>query len=675
MEPIRFSAKKSKPEPFGQSPIGTTKSGQEVAAWVSATPYVLIWLPVAVAVFYLKYVMMATAGFLIASRHFGRSVVADLSPLEKLSFFRSDLLYCFLLVPLALLILARILPRSWRTPIIATLCVACLLAIYADVMAFHAVGRLLSSRLLVAAFLWGLADRQSIAAYIHPGSLVRVGTLIASLVVVSWWSIRQSAAIQKNSSMERRWRRALVIGLLGSIAIVAILWLPGVPSTSYHESILLESVKTLMGMETEAVNRKEFIALGPGQLVAQYRELTHAPPPAKDPRYWGKAAGSDVIVVVLETGPAASLDIAGNLDDMPVLQRLRQRSFVAIRHYSTYPYTSRAHFSLFSSWYPSNLTMSFEQQYPHLVVPGIMRLLSATGYETANYSPYASTQEPDEQMYQAVGFRRQLVARPKASSADLPANRLAAWNVMRSHDSEALILLKKDVGDWIVRGQRFAVAFLPLEGHGPWPDVNPDKHLTSIVERGRAIIAMQDSFLGELVTLLENHQRLERTIIVVTADHGVRTHVEDPSFQGGMIDDYSFHVPLLIYAPQALHSTERVSWLTSHIDIQPTVLDLLGIEQGRDFEQGSPIWDPRLAQRTTFFFANHFLGADGYYSDGEFFMRSPLSDSVYQNDRLHFTASDMVTTASASDQRVTDTMRRMVGLQQRWIRVLGQPQP
>ncbi len=674
MAPLRFGVKKSKPEAFGRSPIRTTKSGQEVVAWVSAAPCVLIWLPVAAAVLFLKYVIMSTGGLLIAARHFGRSA-PDLSLLEKLSFFRGDALFCFLLMPLGLLILARILPRAWRAPTIAFLCVTCLLLIYADVMSFYAVGRLLSSRLLLAALLWGLTDRQSISAYIHPGGLMRVGILLAFIAAASWWSIRQSATIEKNPSKERLWRRALAIGFLGSIAIVAILWLPGVPRTSYHQSILLESVKTLVGIDAEVVDRKEFIGLGPRQLVAQYRELTHAPPPEEDPRYWGKAAGFDVLLVVLETGPAASLDIAGNLDDMPVLRRLRQESFVAVRHYSTYPYTSRAHFSLFSSWYPSNLPISFEQQYPNLVVPGIMRILSAAGYETANYSPYFGRHEPDDQMYQALGFQRQLVAHPETSHADLPKSPLAVWALARSCDSDALILLKKDLEDWMIHGQPFAVGFFPQEGHGPWPDVSPDGHLQGVVERGRAIMAMQDSFLGELVTLLENHHRLERTLIVVTADHGIRTRVEDPSLQGGMIDDYSFHVPLLIYAPKVLHSTERVSWLTSHIDIQPTVLDLLGIEQGRDFEQGSPIWDLRLAQRTTFFFANHYLGADGYYSDGEFFMRSPVSDSVYQNDHLHFTIKDMVTTASPANQRVTDTIRRMVALQQQWVRVLGHQQP
>jgi phosphoglycerol transferase MdoB-like AlkP superfamily enzyme len=655
--------------------LGTKDAVQKtrgLAPWVSAAPSVLIWLPAALAVLYLKYALMMGGGFKIATRHLGIFDNTDLSLGDKVSFFRGDVLVCCFVVPLALLVLARLLPRVWRSLTIAVLCVACILLAYLNTLSVYSVGRLLSGSLLLSSFHWGLADTWSIWKYLRPGGLMRLGALLLFLILTSWWSTRQSNAIEKSPSLERLWRQILVVGLAGSIVITAIPWIPLVPSTTYHESILIESIRTLLGIGTEPTGTSEFSTLGASQLLAQYREWTHAPSPEKDPRYWGKAAGSDVIVVILETGPAAILDITGDLDDMPVLRRLRERSFVASRHYSTYPYTSRAHFSIFSSWYPSNRTVDFILRYPDLVVPGVMRILAAAGYETVAYMPHPAWSEPDQEMYQALGFQRQVVAHPITSDNVFRVNRLAAWTLMRSFDSDTLSLIEKDMEDWLGRDHRFAVAFVPQQGHGPWPDVSADEHLTSIAARGRAIMAMQDAYLGELVELLEKHHRLERTIIVVTADHGIRTRVEDPSLQGGMIDDYSFHVPLLIYAPQVLQSAQNVAWITSHIDIQPTVLDLLGIGRGRDFEQGSAIWDSRLAQRTTFFFANHYLGADGYYSDGQFFMWSSVSDSVYQNDRLHFATSQMVAGGTPTYHRVTETIGRMAALQQRWVAVLGQ---
>jgi arylsulfatase A-like enzyme len=251
----------------------------------------------------------------------------------------------------------------------------------------------------------------------------------------------------------------------------------------------------------------------------------------------------------------------------------------------------------------------------------------------------------------------------------IPENFEEKWSL----DINALNLLTQDVDRWETQGQRFAVAFLPECGHFPLPALSGGSQRDTVAQRGRAVMARQDAFLGQIVRLLEAHHRLDQTLIVVTSDHGVRLSIEDPSLPIGMTDEYSFHVPLLIYASQALSHTETVPWLTSHIDVAPSLLDLLGIERGRDSEQGSPIWDSRLQERTTFFFGDHYLGADAYYSKGQFFMRNEVFDTVYQNDRLHFAASDAVPPASPRYTEVTATIRRMVALQQTWTATLGQP--
>lgn len=646
---------------------------EEIAAWVSAIPSILIWAPAALAVLYLKYATINKAIVSLAPLPLGMLNDPGLRLWDKVSFFRGDILACLFVVPLVFLALARFLPRKWSSAVIAILCGACILLAYFNTIAIYSVGRLLSSHLILAGFHWGLADPESMKEYLHPGGLGRAGLLVIFVILISCWSSRRLKQVDTNTVRERRWGRILAVVLAVSIVITAVHWVSSAPSVSYHKSILAEMLETFLGLGVEAAGSEEFSNFDANQLAIQYRKLTNAPVPEKDPRYWGKAAGSDVILFVLETGPAASLDIAGNLDDMPVLRQLRGNSFVGSRHYSTYPYTSRAHFSIFSSWYPSNRTVDFTQKYSDLAVPGIMQILPACGYETVIYRPFPDTGEPDHEMYQDLGFQQQRIGEPSPSFSLHAESRLATWTRSRSADSAALSLLKKDMEDWLTRDRRFAVAFVPQEGHGPWPDVSPDQHLTNVAARGRAIMAMQDAYLGDLVELLQKHHRLEQTIIVVTADHGIRTRVEDSSLQAGMVDDYSFHVPLLIYAPQALKSAQAVPWMTSHIDIQPTLLDLLGVEQGRKYEQGSPVWDSRLAERTIFFFANHYLGADGYNSNGQFFMKNQLSDSVYQSERFHFTAGDAVPATSSTYQQVTENIRRMTALQQQWVSVLGRP--
>ena len=53
-------------------------------------------------------------------------------------------------------------------------------------------------------------------------------------------------------------------------------------------------------------------------------------------------------------------------------------------------------------------------------------------------------------------------------------------------------------------------------------------------------------------------------------------------------------MPLRIYAARATADYMSIPWLTSHIDVTPTILDLLGIDRSREFEQGDAIWDPEI---------------------------------------------------------------------------------
>jgi arylsulfatase A-like enzyme len=194
-------------------------------------------------------------------------------------------------------------------------------------------------------------------------------------------------------------------------------------------------------------------------------------------------------------------------------------------------------------------------------------------------------------------------------------------------------------------------------------------------ERGRAILALQDRHVGELVGFLKERGRLDRTILVVTGDHGVRTRAEDPIFEGGMIDDYSFHVPLIVHAPAALGERVTIPWITSHIDVAPTVLDLLGCDAGRESEQGTPIWDPRLNERVTFFLANHYLGADGYHDQGKFRMFSTVWGSAYAGDELHFTHRELAQQGSETHEQAQETIGYMIALQEAWGSTFMKPSP
>src|SRR5205085_302641 len=112
--------------------------------------------------------------------------------------------------------------------------------------------------------------------------------------------------------------------------------------------------------------------------------------------------------------------------------------------------------------------------------------------------------------------------------------------------------------------RRYAALFLPQIGHYPIIDVKGSIPPEDKVGRMQAIVALEDSWLGELMKQLEEAGTLDHTLIVLTGDHGARMVGEFPRLEPGMIQDSTFHVPFLLYAPTVLTSRHEISWITSH---------------------------------------------------------------------------------------------------------------
>jgi len=625
-----------------------------MATCVSRIPFLLAWLPAAVGILYLKFVSLQFNKFFDFR-------LRTLPLLEQLSIFRADITLCLLLVPLLLFLLMLILPRQLCGPFVVILSIVWLFISYANIRSIFQVGRLCSINLLWDSLCWAWNDPRAIREYIRLRGVIGLVFLMAVTATIAWWAYKQSAAMSE-ASTRRRWVTAMLVGAFAVTALVIPPWLSGLPSSPTTQSVLISSIQAFWGTEE---GEQKIPHLSSAELIAKYRELAHTEVSTKDPRYWSRAEDSDVIVFVLETSPAEILPIDGNLDDLPNLRMLRERAFIAPKHYTTYPFTSRALFSCFSSWYPSAFRKDFDLAFPNLEIPGIARKLSSRGYKTAFYSPSPWRNNYDVSMPRALGFARLYFPHPSSGNNSQP------WITKRSDDLDSLHVLESDIEVWLTENQRYLVVFAPQLSHSPWFDVTPDGRLKNVMERGRPLMALQDAYLGDILRLLTTHHRLDKTLIVVVGDHGLRTRDEDPTLPMGMLDDISFHVPMLVYAPQVLKASVTIPWLSSHIDISPTLLDLLGIDRQRDQEQGSPIWDADLQARTTFLFARHLFDADGYHANGRFVMRNTFFDMVYVNSQLHFGAANAVPSTSPVYRQATDSIQRMVNLQQRWVEEFG----
>lgn len=91
------------------------------------------------------------------------------------------------------------------------------------------------------------------------------------------------------------------------------------------------------------------------------------------------------------------------------------------------------------------------------------------------------------------------------------------------------------------------------------------------------MISLNDKYIGRILDSLAEFGLSDRTIVILTADHGEMLGDHGLLFKAGYMYDEVVHTPLIIRAPGKLPSGKRVAGMTQAIDIMPTVLELLGV--------------------------------------------------------------------------------------------------
>jgi hypothetical protein len=682
MNTVRWSARLGLTNSNAQALAQVPAASPEVAKvctrgvnpWIASARFLAAWPFPALLGFYLKwYVMTEQNGFAREARSMG---LQRLNFYEWISFFRGELFYAALLTPAVLLVLNRYLRPSWAAALTGGASLPLSLLMGIQILSLKELGRFSSFKMILVGLSWGWHEPGSNSQYLMSSETLATLFAMVGVGCALAWAIR-NARRATSRRVESRWKTA---GELWVFAVIALLLLSSrsdVPASPYHQSSFLRAATSLWkenavetgefgGLDSKraaGLASEDLSSLSTAELIAKYRQLTHAPKPETDPRYFGKQAGANILFFILETTPEKYLPVGEDLKSFPNFDRLLKNSFVGTRHYTTFPITRSALFSVFSSWYPIDDPGNAFDSPAWDSTDDFLRRLSSKGYETAVFSPLRAPGIPDAALFDAVGFSHQVYPDSALSSYE----QSPSWAEARiAADLETLHLLEAQLDLWMKQGRPFAATFLPQIAHSPYPDGRSGDTPEELKVRGQAILQREDAWLGEVMDLLQKDGQLNNTILVVVGDHGLRTLSENPEMRRGTVDEMAFHVPLIVHAPRALDHTEKITWLTSHIDLVPTILDLLGAKDDRESEQGTAIWNADLKDRTTFFFAKPMFGADGYASGGQFFMWHYFSDTVYKKPTAEFDPSDIIPRRSAAATDVTNTISTIIALEKAW---------
>lgn len=121
-------------------------------------------------------------------------------------------------------------------------------------------------------------------------------------------------------------------------------------------------------------------------------------------------------------------------------------------------------------------------------------------------------------------------------------------------------------------GSSRAFLFLHLyEPHKPYAP--PERFASYSPYDGE--IAYSDEIVGRLVRYLKSHQLYDRSTIVLLSDHGEGLGDHGEQEHGLFVYDEAIHVPLIIKQEGNAGAGRRVKDLVQHIDLVPTLLDLV----------------------------------------------------------------------------------------------------
>jgi len=313
----------------------------------------------------------------------------------------------------------------------------------------------------------------------------------------------------------------------------------------------------------------------------------------------GEKPGPNVLLVVLDTTRADALSCYGReARTTPRIDEVAAEGTLFRHAYATSFWTLPSHGSLLTGRYPSEAGATSETNHLPDDAVTIAERLAAAGYRTAAVvrNPWLASERGFAQ-----GFGHFVEAwRGDAAGADLAGERRAVEEAVRWLDATAgeaapfMLFLNLNIAHLPYTPAEdvfasFASRDWPAERvermravTGGWDHLAGALHLDEtdyalLGELYAAEVYHADDLVGRLVDALRQREILDRTLVIITSDHGENLG------DHGMIDhvyslyDTTVRVPLIVRFPARFAAGAEVEELVSLLDVVPTVLDVCGV--------------------------------------------------------------------------------------------------
>ncbi|MGD8484071.1 MAG: sulfatase [Thioalkalispiraceae bacterium] len=324
----------------------------------------------------------------------------------------------------------------------------------------------------------------------------------------------------------------------------------------------------------------------------------------------------NVIVLLVESLRSDQLPVYGGSENvMPTLQDIAAQSIVYTNAYATSSHSNYSDLAPLSSHYPlRSINVHYypkEPSYPRVLLHDILKPL---GYKTAiissqnehwgNMLNYLDTGNVDYILHAENydGILRKSLS--NNSSADDPLmgdkkqgkiddkftiNEAIKW--IDSQKEQPFMLYMNlqsshfpyDVSDKYLQDEKYNKPKLP-KFIGPNLDIQDKDGFKKAYQDSLRYI---DMHISRFIDYLKQESLWQDTILVVSADTATAFFEHGQWGNGGPLYDEVVKVPLFIYNADYEHKINN--WLTSHVDVMPTLVDMLGLPPHPSFQGTSTL--------------------------------------------------------------------------------------
>jgi arylsulfatase A-like enzyme len=453
----------------------------------------------------------------------------------------------------------------------------------------------LTYRLLCLAGDWG-SMRSSLTEYLTFSTVLGIVAGTAAYVAAARLAVRRFA-------VKRRTMALLAGAILVQAGVGHCVFAAGWKDRP-DESLVRNPHWALLRSTIGEFFAAERYSISTHAIPAHLSDFQPPPPPAPLPLIHRP---TNVIFFVLESVGTQFMSLYGApCDTTPNLVREAEHSAVFDRFYAHVGVSATSLAAMTLSKYPALEWRPATRTRPDAPGMSIMEVLKPLGYRTLMVTSTDFAYADMSRFLEKRGFDQRI------DCNDLGFPRISSWGTDDRHMVDRLI-------QWIDASpkQPFYAMTWTGQTHHPY-SLSPEQAavdfaspagggvpMTPELHRYLNALRESDAQLGRLFAALRSRGIENDTMVVITGDHGEAFGwPHDQTFHGQHLYEENVHVPCIIWAPGIFASQRRPMTVGGHIDINPTILHILGIAAPADWI-GRSLLDDYRPSRTYFFAAGH----------------------------------------------------------------------